>query len=326
MNITQLEEFLYTKTEGEKWHINNPGKLSSVYKDLKIYKKKKKECYRFDFEHTIKDNKFAIVKESRFTTIPRHFHKNMEINYIYCGECLYEVAGEKIHLSQGDLFLIDSNVIHSAISIKNENDIVINLIFRKDFFDSTFLSRLPGDNLLTHFLYNSISTKNEHDQFLIIKANNDEKIHTIIQYLLCAYYDPVNNIDHLVQNYLSIFFLELINSIIFNYSSIKYRLNTLPIIKYIEKNSSSCTLTEVAQVFNYTPTYLSYLIRNELNSTFSKIKLNQQLLEASFLLTSTNKNIREIVNKIGMTNVNYFYKKFFELYKMTPKEFRNKNK
>ena len=46
---------------------------------------------------------------------------------------------------------------------------------------------------------------------------------------------------------------------------------------------------------------------------------------AAAYLKNTNYSIQEISEKVGFSNQTFFYKKFFEIYKSTPKEFRTGN-
>jgi len=56
-------------------------------------------------------------------------------------ECLkipkQTINGKEVILKEGDLCLLDTNVIHS-IDQAGENDIVINIMVRTSYFDSNF--------------------------------------------------------------------------------------------------------------------------------------------------------------------------------------------
>ncbi|MFD2216870.1 hypothetical protein [Metabacillus endolithicus] len=47
------------------------------------------------------------------------------------------INGKEVILKEGDLCLLDTNVIHS-IDQAGENDIVINIMVRTSYFDSNF--------------------------------------------------------------------------------------------------------------------------------------------------------------------------------------------
>lgn len=48
------------------------------------------------------------------------------------------------------------------------------------------------------------------------------------------------------------------------------------------------------------------------------------MCQACFYLTNTDFPIYEIAQKVGYDNLGFFYRKFTELYHMTPQEFRER--
>ena len=83
MNIQDLDEFLHIDTSGEKWHLKHPGELSPFYAHLPLHNYQNMQCYYFDFANTLKTDQIGVVKESRYTTIPPHYHKD-EARKTFC--------------------------------------------------------------------------------------------------------------------------------------------------------------------------------------------------------------------------------------------------
>ena len=326
MNIHDLEEFLHLNTAGERWHLAHPGELSPFYERLRLDDYRGQKCYYFDFINTLKSDQIGIIKESRYTTIPPHHHKDMELNYIYEGKCTFVINGKEVEMHQGDLCIFDTNVIHSATSLKTEKDIVINIVFRKEFFNSVFLSRMSQKGILTSFLLNAISKNRRHDQYIIFKTQENFKVHTLIQYLLCEYFGPSKCYQELIKTYVSAIFLELINTLYDDQEKFSDNENNqttlIPVLNYIEENYNRCHLEDVSEKFGYNPNYLSNMLKKKTGMSFIEIKTSQQMTEGAFLLANSKLNINEIIYKVGCNNVNFFYKKFKSFYGMTPKEYR----
>lgn len=118
MNPAELELFLYRHTESENWHLQHPGQLSCLYDKLKQEKFRGEMGYCFDFVNTLKKDMIGMIKETRFTVIPKHHHVDMELNYIYSGSCTFVINGREVTLKKGDLCILDSDVWHSATSYK----------------------------------------------------------------------------------------------------------------------------------------------------------------------------------------------------------------
>ena len=325
MNIQDLEEFLSIHTAGEKWHLENQNQLSPVYDNIPIHHFQNEDCYYFDFIKTLKHENIGVIKETRFTTIPPHYHRDMELNYIYSGSCTFVINGKEVKLNKGDICILDTNVVHSATSYKNEEDIVINIVFKKDFFNSVFLSRLSKKGLVTSFLFDAISKNRQHNKYLIIETQNNPRFHSIIQFLLCEYFGPSACYEELTQTYVTALFLELINTLYQRQDETYDEHNQesiIPILNYIEEHYKDCSLDALSQHFGYNPNYLSNLLKKKTGKSFIELKTMQQLTETAFLLSNSHKSIQEIILKVGCNNMNYFYKKFQSTYGMTPKEYR----
>ena len=93
-------------------------------------------------------------------------------------------------------------------------------------------------------------------------------------------------------------------------------------MQYLEKNYKTCTLTQLAEKFGYNPNYLSAQLKHITGCSFVELKNSQQFSEAAFLLANTECAISEIMEKIGCSNRTFFYRKFEQIYGMTPREYR----
>ncbi len=147
MNYKELEEFLHQETYSETWHILHPNILSPAYLNIPVCTVDHQQVYYFDFKNTLLNDNIALIKETRYTIIPPHFHKDMEMNYIYEGSCRFIINGQNISLEKGDVCILGSNVIHCA-EYKGANDIVINTVFRRSFFTSQFFSQVPEQSIV----------------------------------------------------------------------------------------------------------------------------------------------------------------------------------
>lgn len=324
MNAAELEIFLYQHTEGERWHLSHPGKLSRFYDQLSTEEYNGKTGYCFDFVNTLQNELIGMIKESRFTVIPDHHHVDMELNYIYNGSCTFVINGREITLKKGDLCILDSDVWHSATSYKKENDIVINIVFRKRFFDGVFLSRLSQRGVISGFLADAISQNRRHDRYLIFHTQDNPKIHSLIQFLLCEYFDRSVCYQELIEAYTTALFLELVGVM---HTQVEKTMSDgsellLPVLKYLEKNYKHCTLKQLAERFGYNPNYLSAQLKRATGHSFVELKNIQQFSEAAFLLANTDRSIGQIIEKVGCSNKTFFYRRFERMYGMSPKEYR----
>ena len=323
MNIKKLEASLFQLTKSEQYHQgHDPLTLSERYKNIKKINYQDRSMYLFTF-NSLFENKYVIVnKESRFTFIPEHIHTVIEFIYVYSGKCTQTIDGKKVFMEQGDICMLDTNVPHS-IAYLNEEDIIISIEIRKEYLTQGFLNRLGDNGIINSFLLNSLSSNAKHDQYLLFKKQEDNQIHTIIQNILCEHYEPIFCSDKVIDAYMILLFCEILRKYKNQQMNEKKNKNHLmSILNYIEDHCFTTSLQDTADVFGFTPQYLSSYIKKGTGKSFKELIILQRMCQACFYLSNTEMPIYEIANKVGYDNLGFFYKKFEAIYKMTPQKYR----
>ena len=89
------------------------------------------------------------------------------------GECYELVAGEPIHLKEGNVLTMDICCHHSIVKL-NKNDLMINFIFNNRNISFQFLDENhKKDSFIYQYLFN-ISMKNHNVQKFIFFPKNDD--------------------------------------------------------------------------------------------------------------------------------------------------------
>lgn len=89
--------------------------------------------------------------------------------------------------------------------------------------------------------------------------------------------------------------------------------------KYYHEDLS---LKRIADYFNYNSAYLGKKFRRETNKTYLSFLEEVRMQKAGELLQNSNLMVYEVAEKVGYTNVDYFYKKFKNFYNVSPNEYR----
>ncbi|KRM62732.1 transcription regulator [Paucilactobacillus vaccinostercus DSM 20634] len=277
-----------------------------------------------------KELNFKIAKHDRFLPVPTHIHTFIELNYIYSGTCNQIIDGKKVQLHQGDLIIIDTEVPHS-IAKTDVNDIIINILIRKEYFSSMFFENLSNNGIIFDFLLNAISYTTTHNQYIVFHTNKNNHLKEDIRQILWETYFPTVCSYPFIENYLNLLFIDLLR--VFEYdahnnSSIKNHAfeQRIDVLRYIEDNFDTCTLKSVSSHFNYSPNYLSTFIRKSTGKTYSRLIREYKMAKVCFYLANTNTPVDEIAEKCGFSNLTFFYKKFNEIYEKSPKEYRATNR
>ena len=152
---SNLKQLLYTHTETEEWHRTHPGELSPRYNRVETTTINGEEVYLFDWKETLDENPVGLIKESRFTDIPPHINRDMELNYVYDGVCTFIVNGRRLLLKKGDVLICNTGVVRSVPYVKGEHDIVISIVFKKEMFDSILCPKTARPENISFFQRNT---------------------------------------------------------------------------------------------------------------------------------------------------------------------------
>lgn len=322
----ELDSFLREDTESEKWHKENLGKPSDKYKELTAIEQNNRKIYLFDFTEDMASDDIIIFKESRYTELYAHYHKYMELNYVYSGSCEFEINGIQGILRAGDICVMEPDVVHSA-KFKGENDVVINMALKNKFYQSNFLNQIDQQGIMARFLINCFNETRKRDQFLVFRNNNNVLLNLTMNSILYLYFFN-RGIGYYskLEAYLKLLYMHLAD-LVYDTTWSYYQSNNedaiiIEIIQYISRNYSECSLKDVAKELNYNYNYISNLIKKKTGHTFGELKLEQQMIAAKELLRYSNLPISEICYKCGLTNQSFFYKKFSDTFKCSPNEYR----
>lgn len=317
MTPQELNQYLMDYEEGEY-----PPKTSGQTQSSK-------DPFQFQADQLLKPGEIiGVVRNRRFAPTPPHSHNYIEMNYVWSGSCTQWVEGQTIQTSQGDICIMDTFAVHS-IGYCGPNDIVVNILMRKEYFDSSFFTRLTRNGVLSAFLIGAVSQQKNRDHFLKIHTNKNHYVREIITKILCEYYQDQVGRKESIDSCMILLFIELLRCLFStdrpDPSDDRNQL-LLSVLKYIETHSKSCSLSQAAEVFGFHPVYLTTLLKEKTGRSFLEHVQNQRLLKAKVLLDTTNLPACAIAEETGYSNISFFYRKFRESEGCTPLEYRNRHR
>ncbi len=327
MRVSELDDYLYRYTESElRYLTQTEPQLSPRYENIPQVEFGGRTMYRFHFESLMEGHFICANKESRFTYIPEHVHSVIEINYVYSGQCRQNVDGREVMMHKGDISLLDTDVPHSVAYLR-DNDIVITIDMKKEYLLGGFLQRIGSNGIINNFLVNALSADAAHDQYLLFNERDDDTVHSIIQRILCEYYDFGVCSDKMLDAYMVLLVCEMMRQYRDQMVSSADESNRkiIEILDYIERNYETVTLQSVANHFGYHPNYLSSFIKKKSGRSFKELVILQRMCQACYYLINTNLPVSEVALRLGYSNQGFFYRKFEEIYKVTPAVYREMN-
>lgn len=261
-------------------------------------------------------------KHSRFSKIPLHRHEYIELNYMYSGSVVIQINGVDITMNKGDLCFLDSDVVH-LIKDTAENDILLNIIIPKRYFTSTFRNRFLGTDKLTKMLTDILSKEQDHNQYWLIQ-NQDNEFDNEIESIFCEFLDFKLGSASIIQNEIGNLLLKAARSLPRSDNKNEGMI-VVEAIEYMSNNLFK-SLTEVANHFNYSTSYLSKKIKKYTGKNFQETMNELKMELIAYKLRNTNQSIESIALEVGYKNLSFFYKKFFAIYNMTPNDYRHYDK
>lgn len=261
-----------------------------------------------------------ISKHSRYAPYPEHSHLFLEVNYMFQGSCQQVINGELLTLNQGDILLMDIGSVHS-INTLQQQDILCNVLFQNNHVSLEWLNQLKGKNSL---LYQSLLNQNHHQndggKYLLIKAGSKaNNISYLMERLLSEYFLPQDFSEAMISNFLPILLYEIARNIPEIIEENFDNSNPyLKILKLIDTQYQTITLSEASKQLNFNKNYLSNLVKDKSGHTFTELINQKKLQKAQLLIQSTRLPINEICNQVGFTNRTYFYKAYKKYFNHSP--------
>lgn len=334
MKFVDLDAYLHTLSPHEHDYINflmQEFNLSSEQEVLGSFNNIQSQSKNIYIPSDIIHLKlFDCKKNSRFLNVAEHRHDYIEMNYVYSGCITQTVNGRQMVLKQDDLLILDTQVQHSVL-MPGKNDIMLAFRFSVDYFTQNFFREFKADNLLGEFLLKSIYESQEYNRLLSFNIKNDPTIKYLLRLLIIEFINQGLEAESLENNYILAIFTLLLRKYERENLNIANTVNKeafaqryYKIVTYLEENYKTATLTSMANVFGYSPAYLSILIKRITQQTFSSLLLSIRLKNTLLLLQNTELPITEICHESGFTNINYFYKNFEKRYGNTPRQYRQK--
>lgn len=267
----------------------------------------------------------TFSQHARYAPVAEHRHAFIELTYVYSGTCRHTINGRQIELKAGDFCLLDTNVAH-AIDYTGKDDIIINCLMRKAYFDVSLLSRLSGNDLLTHFFIQTIYENKNAQQYILFRGGGNANLQHIFKSMICEYFDPGLCSREVIDAYMIIVFSELLRT--YRHApdgqgirSTKQDLVS-DILLYLYNNHRQTSLSQTAQAFNLNPSYLSRMLKQSVGKGYMEILHELKLEEFCLLLKTTDRPIESIAQEIGYANMHYLYGLFQKHYKTTPAAYR----
>lgn len=247
-----------------------------------------------------------IFNNSEITVIDFHRHEWLEIICVVEGEVLINSVDHSSLLKKDDVYIIGSGQLHQLTVQRN------NTYLKTVYVNIGFIMNYVKSDI---FYKSSFKITNK-DLSNLLKDIED----TI------SYSDDLKACQFLGSTLL---LLASIGKEVKIARTIK-KANTdnrmfSDVLHYINLNyNEPINLTYLANLFGYTPQYMSSLFKKNVGKTFYSYLISLRLAKAKYLLSSSNKKIIDISYECGFESERSLTNMFKKVYGQTPSSYRKK--
>ncbi len=259
----------------------------------------------------------AVCNSKKVITFA-HYHKYIELLYMYSGTLGVNIDGEQYTISAGEMIVINSNESHQIKSLTRTREYIC-LQFEPEilYAEDPFMSNLS----------NFLQRMFEKDRVRIIGKDiiDQSSIPSLIESIKNEWSDRTPGCDIIMRsNFIGIF------GWIYRYwnqdtdnEEIEVESGSFvdKVQFYVKTNYATATESDAARACNFSPGYFSRCFNKVFGMSFREYLTRVRVKQAVNLLISKKMSITACAEHVGFSSSSYFIKKFKEIYGMSPKKY-----
>ena len=293
---------------------------ANTIKDFMKYNKEVKKPIRNRYKQVITVSDIPIIRKGLEIDVllhpfrlqkngasPLHKHTYFEMGFVFKGSCTSISDGHITKLNEGDVFIVNRNVLHQ-LKTDTIDDYVFNIVISLSAFNDQFLNMISHDNPVKNFFVNSI-LDNQEKSCLVFRRDQENEASFFILKLIyeCIKFGYTDN------NY-----IRLLLACIFRELSSKYQKETdersktkdremtiSKVLDYLAENYATVTLKSTAEYFHYSTRYITTFISKYTGKSFSYIVREFKLQNAIYMALYTKLSFADIANSVGYSERGY---------------------
>lgn len=269
----------------------------------------------------------TVFRSKMLRYVPLHWHKELQLCLILTGRVRFSINQKEVEAGAGDVIFINSQVIHSATSISNDEEeasyCCINFAYE---MVGGFHGSLMERNFVLPFL------RNEQNDFLLISEKSEEglleEISSKMLHIrkLFKETEPERYFDIFAE--LVLIWKELVRWLHKTEDQPSTRRpedykTSRKVISYIEKNlGEKLTLDLIAKEVCLSKWECSRRFKRIAGESVWSYLISARMAKAVELLLYSRKSVERIGFEVGFPNVNLFIRQFKKEFRTTPGQFR----
>ena len=263
-----------------------------------------------NIRHEIIKRDYTIRCNNRGCRGTPHWHQRLELLLVKSGRYSVTVRRETVEAKPGDVFVIQSGVIHSIQSLEEDGNLYV-CTFRNSVL-RTVQTAIPP--VRTHIPKAALEAKGIYDRVCHLFSEIHREMHSGETYT-----------ELTVPGQIQLLFGILARN--FEGEASQGTMEDLPefqrILSYISENfREAISLKDIAKQLNYSASYVSELFVSCTGVNFKTYLDSIRVHEAVTLLTTTKETISTVSTRCGFENIRTFNNTFRRITGQSPSQFR----
>lgn len=265
-----------------------------------------------------------VGKHNRYSGMPEHRHDFVEINYMLSGSSVHHVDGETIELHQSEILLMDKDTIQS-IDLLNEDDILINILIKKETISTSMLSEMVrNDSLVGKFMMEDTLLANQTTKhFMHFLTNKSDDAVEDVERIITEFFNKKIQYNLKIDSLLELCLIDLARFCDNGNKMEKPESDLLiSVLKYIDTFYMTASLADLGHKTGYNAKYLSRKLKSDTRKSFKELVSLKRYQVAINLLKTTDITVTELAYVLGFETPAAVYKMFSKFSDTPP----NKNR
>ena len=191
------------------------------------------------------------------------------------------------------------------------------------FFDTALTALGEEETHLRRFLVDCLCGQDTGLGYLHFRVADVKPVQNLIENLLWVIMQETPHKRKTSQMTMALLFLQLTGCTETLDSGDREEAAVLKVLRYVEANYITGSLTDAAQLLHYDLCWLSREIKRKTGKTYTQLVQEMRLAQAAFLLRNTDRNVADISLAVGYENISYFHRIFTATYHKSPKHYRD---
>jgi AraC-like DNA-binding protein len=265
--------------------------------------------------------RIALYRHVRGVGTPTHQRSYAELVYMVRGSTRHRIGGNEVILDQGELLLLGQNTPQELLP-PGEDAVALSLYIKPEFFGD-ILSFLGSEHTpLREFILRCLGQETPYG-YLHFHVGGVRQVENLMENLLLHLLERPDSRRAIPLYTLGLLFVQLLEESDKLTMGIREQQSILGVLRYLESNYVSGSLTEAARALHCDVAWLSREIKRRTGKTYTELLQERRLRQAAWLLGNTSQRISDIALAVGYENVSYFHRIFRAHFGLSPKKYRD---